>query len=276
MPSVPIDAVEVREIALPFRTPFVTAYGRLTERRLILVRLRGDGLEGWGECAPVPGYSAETIEGAWDALTGSAASILAGLDSNRPEDAATVVATMGGQTSARAAVEAAVWDLHAKAKGVPLWRGLGGVRDRVPAGAVVDLADPPQALPELVGGLLEAGYLRVKLKISPGDDLGRLEAVRSAFPRADLCADANGAYSEADFDHLAGFDAFDLGYLEQPLAAGDLTGHARLADRITTPICLDESIDGAERARRALASGAARIINLKAGRVGGVTQALAV
>jgi len=147
-------------------------------------------------------------------------------------------------------------------------------------GVALGVQPSPAALAERAGAALAEGYRRVKLKVGPGRDVAYVGAAREAVgPAAPLAADANNAYTLDDPAHGAALEALDaLGLLmiEQPLAHDDLVRHARLQRRLRTPLCLDESITGADRAEDMLALGAGRVVNLKPGRVGGLAEALAV
>ncbi len=228
-----IERVELYEVALPLRRPFVTAAVTVTERRVILVRVAAEGLSGWGECGPLPGYSPETIDQAWSALAN------AGQDTIGTDAAAVPLA--GLPPTAAAGLSQAAADLHARLAGLPLWRARGGRRPRVPAGAPVGLQPSLDDLLERIAAEVDAGYRHVKLKIGPGRDREPLGAARDAFPDLALAADANGAYRRADMDHLVGLAEVHLAFLEQPFPAGDIADHALLAARTSMPVVLDES-----------------------------------
>src|SRR5207247_455378 len=150
---------------------------------------------------------------------------------------------------------------------------LGAERDRVPCGVSVGIAPSIDALLEQVGAFVDKGYVRVKIKIEPGWDVAPTSAVREAFPKVPLQVDANAAYRLVDLSMFEALDALDLVLIEQPLGHEDLLEHAALQRRITTPVCLDESIRSAEDARAAIDLGACRVVNIKAGRVGGLLEA---
>jgi O-succinylbenzoate synthase len=259
-----LEAVELVRVRVPLLRPFTTSFGTSTVKDAILVRAIGDGLEGWGECVAMeePLYSAEWNAGAWlilrDHLVPAA---LAGSNSR-----------IRGHPMASAALEAALLDLRLRAEGLSLARHLGGTRDRVACGVSVGLEEDLDRLLSLVAGFVEAGYRRVKLKIEPGRDVEMVKAVREAFPDVPLTVDANAAYTLDDWKVFEALDDFGLGYVEQPLREDDLVGHARLQERIATPVCLDETITSEAVARRAVEIGACRIINLKIGRVGGLAE----
>jgi O-succinylbenzoate synthase len=115
------------------------------------------------------------------------------------------------------------------------------------------------------------------VKIQPGQDIEYVRAVREALgATVDIMADANSAYTLRDVDHLAQLDEFGLVMLEQPLGEDDLVRHATLQRRMTTPICLDESITSVDRAEDMITLRSGRIINIKPGRVGGFSVSKAI
>jgi O-succinylbenzoate synthase len=178
---------------------------------------------------------------------------------------------------AKAALEMGCWALAATHRGTSLAKLLGGTRKRIPTGISLGIQETPEALIERVRAAVAEGYRKVKIKIGPGKDIHYLDAVRRALgDDPELMADANSAYTLDDIDHLARLDAFRLMMIEQPLDWEDIRRHAELQRRLETPVCLDESITDAERARDMIALGAGRIINLKPGRVGGFTSSLAI
>jgi O-succinylbenzoate synthase len=121
-----------------------------------------------------------------------------------------------------------------------------------------------------VGWHVEQGYRRVKLKIEPGWDLEVLEAVRAEHPSIELTVDANSAYTLDMSDRLLALDSFGLHYIEQPLHWDDMLEHARLAEMLATPLCLDETLTSPARVRDALELRACAVVNIKVGRVGGL------
>ena len=273
--EVRVDAVELRRVELPLVAPFRAAWGVETVRSALLVRVLGPGPDGWGECVAMrdPGYSAESVDAAEGLLRTRLVPLVVG-GTVAPAEVAGRLAGICGHPMAKAALELAVLDAGLRAAGQTLAAHLGGTRTVVDAGVSVGLMDSEAELLDAVAAYLEQGYRRVKLKIVPGRDVGPVAAVRARFgDDVALQVDANGAYRLADADHLAELDAFDLLLIEQPLADDDLTGHAELGRRLRTPICLDESITSAAAARTALALGACRVINIKAGRVGGYLEA---
>jgi o-succinylbenzoate synthase len=277
-----IESVTLREITLPLKEPFRISSGVATRRRILLVRLRdADGVESWGECVAgeAPNYGPETVDTAWLALREWVIPRVLGRSFDRPEEVhAALALNFRGHNMAKAAVEMAAWDLAARRQGVSLAKLLGGTRERIEVGISLGIQDSPQALEEKVGAAFQRGYRRVKMKVRPGADLEYLRAVRRELgPEAPLTVDANSAYRlESDLETLRQMDDLGLVMIEQPLAWDDLVRHAELQRRLKTPLCLDESITGPERAEDLINLGSGRIVNVKPGRVGGFTASLAI
>ncbi|MEJ8669549.1 enolase C-terminal domain-like protein [Streptomyces sp. MS1.AVA.1] len=184
------------------------------------------------------------------------------------------MAGIKGHELAKAALETAVLDAELRSYGMPLATYLGSVRERVPAGVSVGIRPTVAELLDDVEGYLAEGYVRIKLKIEPGWDLEPVRAVRDRFG-ADLPlqVDANTAYTLADAEHLRRLDEFGLLLIEEPLAENNLYAHARLQQRIATPVCLDESLHNAADTASAIAMDACRVVNVKPARVGGYLEA---
>lgn len=292
-----VERAVLREVPLELREPFDTSHGRVHMRRVLLLTLHGEALEGWGECVALsdPSYSAETTDTAWHVLTdfvlprvvgrelggvGTAvASGAAGADvrARGPADALLEpVRWIRGHPMALATVEMAAWDLAARAAGVSLALALGGERAHVPVGISIGLRSSIDELAEAVARCIEEGYARVKLKIAPGRDVEVLALIRDRFGGATLSADANCAYTLADASRLKELDALDLQMLEQPFGHDDLMDHARLQEQLRTPICLDESIASERDAAAALELASCRVVNLKPGRVGGFVASIRI
>jgi O-succinylbenzoate synthase len=270
-PSVRIDHLELRLLRLPLVQFFETSFGRVSDRRFILVTVQGDGTSGHGECVAGddPYYSYETVETAWHVLTGFLAPRVLGVEFAHPREIFRAFGAVRGHHMAKAALEMAAWDLYARQQGVPLSRTLGGTRERIASGVSIGIQESLADLEARVETELAAGYQRIKIKIKPGWDLDAVRTVRRRFGGVPLMVDANAAYRLDDAGHLARLDEFDLMMIEQPLDYDAPLDHAVLQRRLRTPICLDESIPSVRSAREAIEAGACRIINIKPGRVGG-------
>ena len=270
----------MREIRLPLKEPFRISSGVVSERRIPLLELHHpDGDTVWSECVAGehPNYSPETTDTAWLAISEWIAPRVIGCTFRHPREIHAVLQEdIRGHEMAKAAVEMGIWALFAQLEDKSLAQLLGGVQQRVPVGISLGIQATPAALVERAAAAHRAGYRKIKLKIKPGADVEYVAAVRAALPDAHLMADANNAYTLADAEQLARLDAFDLMMIEQPLEREDIVRHAALQKLLRTPICLDESITSVERAEDMIALGSGRIINIKPGRVGGFTQAIAI
>jgi O-succinylbenzoate synthase len=270
-----IERAEVRVVRLPLHKPFVTAFGVQATRELILLRLDTNRGVGWGECPtlPEPVYTSEFTGSACAAIVDHLLPRLAG-PLRHPGEVTAALAGVKGHRAAKSAVEMALLDAWLRAHDLNLADCLGAVRTRVPVGVSIGIHERIDDLLADVAGKVEEGYARIKLKIKPGWDLEPVRAVRSAFGDSlPLQVDANAAYTLTDARHLAGLDRFGLILIEQPLADTDLVQHARLAARLETPVCLDESIRDAADAAAAIELGACSVVNIKPGRVGGYLEA---
>lgn len=273
-----IDLIQIR---LPLVHFFETSFGRQLDHEAILVRVERDDIVGWGECPAggTPGYSYETVGTAWYVLNDFLVPRFQKSGAQNPWHLPTLFHFVRGHPMAKAAIEMALWDLHAKTKGTPLSKELaqfGGLpsRPEIPTGISLGIENRPEDLMTRIQAACDKGYRRIKVKVKPGWDIDILQEIRREFPRISLMADANSAYSLSDTEHLKRFDAFDLMMIEQPLDYEDLVDHASLQRRLKTPICLDESIRGPEDGRRAAELGACRIVNIKQARVGGPSNAV--
>jgi o-succinylbenzoate synthase len=268
--------ISLREIHLPLKEPFRISSGMVTTRRIMLLELEdADGATTWSECVAgeTPNYSSETIDTAWIVMVDYIAPRMLGLSYQEPGDVHPALElNFREHRMAKAAVEMGVWALFAEKEKVSLSKRIGGTRAEIATGISLGIQDSPAALVERVGKGLAQGYQKVKLKIEPGHDIDFVGAVREAYPKAPLMADANNAYTLDDTARLAKLDAFELMMIEQPLAHDDLVRHAELQRALRTPICLDESIVSLDRAEDMLTLKSGRIINIKPGRVGGFQQ----
>jgi o-succinylbenzoate synthase len=273
-----INRVELRQIHLPYVAPFETSGWREEGSHAIIVRLDADGGTGWGE-SPVgesPFYNEENTKTAWAIQQDYLVPMLFAAELNRPHDVTPAFARVRANRMAKAGLEFAVWDLFGRMEGRSMASMLGGTRDRVEVGVSVGIQKDIPSLLKVVGGYIDAGYRRIKLKIRPGWDVEPTRAVREAWPDIRLQVDANSIYHLDDAEHLALLDQFGLLLVEQPLAHDDIFDHAKLQPRLKTPICLDESIVSPAHARWAIEMKACGVINIKPGRIGGLSDSIRV
>ena len=273
-----IDAIHMREINMPLAHPFETSFGLTTGRRILLIELESDGLTAWGECVAGehPYFSDETIDTAWLITESELGPRLLDADVERGGSCPNVFGQVRGHRMAKAALENAVWDLEAQVERVSLAELLGGTRPVIPCGVSIGIQPSLPQLMDKIATELDAGYQRIKVKCKPGWDNTVFEAIRKRWPEIVLSCDANSAYRMKDLDHITSWDQFDLLMIEQPLWYDDFYFHSMLQKRLHTPICLDESIRNRRDALAAIDMESCRIVNIKVGRVGGFSEAIAV
>jgi len=281
-----IDTVTLHRVSLPLKSPFRTSYGVMTHKDAILVKvITTDGVIGWGEASMQadPGYDPETIVTGEHILRDFLIPLVVGKSLDQPTNLPEMVKTVRGNQFAKAGLEAAIWDAFAKAEGISLAELITRFlpeqhtpQQAIAVGAAVSLQDTLDATFAVIQQRIDQGYARIKLKIKPGQDIDLIAAVRGEFPEIALMADANSAYTLADADHLKRLDTYNLTMIEQPLAYNDLLEHGQLAGMLDTPICLDESVKSLHDWQLALRLNPNFVLNLKPGRVGGLTEALRI
>lgn len=273
-----IEAITLRELRMPLKHFFETSFGRTEERRVLLITVDCEGIEGWAECVAGEGpfFSEEWVETAWATIAEFLAPLLLGQTIAYAKDSAASMSRVRGHNMAKAAIENALWDAEAKATKQPLWKLLGGTRSEIDCGVSIGIQNSHEQLLEKIETELATGYQRIKVKVKPGWDLEVLEKLRKRWPKIPLSCDANSAYRPPDLPHLKKFDNFGLLMIEQPLWHDDIFHHAKLQRELKTALCLDESIHHARDAETAIELKACRIINVKVGRVGGLSEAIAV
>jgi O-succinylbenzoate synthase len=271
-----IKSIALHHVRVPLIEPFRISNGAITEKDAILVELKTErDIVGWGEASAMSGafYSKDTPESAWAALSGS---LIAAVLSAREIDVIRFYELMRvqpGDPFAKAAIEGALWDAYAQTVGVPLCELLGARPRPIPSGVAIGIYDQVAELLERVERYTAEGYQRVKIKIEPGWDVEPVAAVRGRFPNLPLMVDANAAYKIADAAVFRELDAQGLMMIEQPLAREAHAEAAELQRQLRTPLCADESAESSEALESLIARNAARIINIKVQRVGGLIEA---
>jgi O-succinylbenzoate synthase len=273
-----ISNVNLYHLRLPLKSAFETSFARIHTRDSILIEAFAGDLVGYGECVADrdPGYSYETAATAWHILRDYLIPSIRYREISSPGEVPGLLHHVRGHPMAKSGLEMVYWDLQGKSENRSLKELIGGTRGNVDVGVSVGIQDTPEALVEVVRGYLAQGYGRIKIKIKPGRDVAETAAVRQAFPKLRLQVDANSAYTLETAAALAPLDDLDLLLIEQPLSEDDIWDHHYLQERMKTPICLDESILSARHARQAIEMGSCRVINIKTGRVGGLSQAVSV
>jgi O-succinylbenzoate synthase len=263
--------LKVSLVRLPFLVPFTTSFGTEAERAALILEMEADGIKAYAESVTSVGpyYSYEDNETALHIIKDYLAPELKALPS--PAEFLERTERIKGHNMAKASVEMLLWDYHTKVRGESLSTALGHSKGYADVGISLGI-DRPEVTLKRVGDALSRGYKRIKLKIEKGKEYEIVKNVRDVYPDAHLSADANSCYTLKDKDALKRLDAFNLVYLEQPLEHDDLLDHSKLARELSTPICLDESITSPERAAQAFELKAAKVINIKPCRVGGLVN----
>jgi o-succinylbenzoate synthase len=268
-----IKEVMLKRVKMKLKNPFKTSFGTIQDKEFFVLKtIDEDRFHGWGESVAFvsPWYTEETVQTTEHMLEDFLLPLLFQSPVTHPSELLNRFSVIRRNQMAKAAIEGAVWDLYARRQKASLSKVLGGVRDKIDVGVSLGIQKDVDDLLSLIGSYVEKGYKRVKVKIKPGWDVAIIEEIRKHFPDLPLMADANSAYSLKDIDHLKKLDAFNLLMIEQPLGYDDMIDHATLQANIKTPVCLDESICSFEDAYKAIQIGACKVINIKAGRVGGL------
>jgi len=269
-----IARIVLRHVNMQLKAPFQTSFGTTREKNFLLVEAHDDeGFVGYGESTamPEPYYNEETVETNRHILRDYLIPLVLHQSLSHPDECAARFGHIRRNMMAKAALEGAIWDLYAKRENLSLSRAIGGEKTAIPVGVSIGIQADINGMLKQVEQFLSEGYQRMKVKIMPGFDIDVLAAIRKEFGSIPLMADANSAYTLKDADRLQQLDEFGLMMIEQPLAHDDILDHAILQKQLKTPICLDESIHTPEDARKAIELGSCGIINIKVGRVGGLT-----
>ncbi len=268
--------ITIRQLKMKLKDPFTTSFGTFTDRDFLVLEAQDqDGTIGWGESVAFhsPWYNEETLQTNWHILEDFLIPLLLNKEIHHPDEVSELFAPIRKNNMAKSTIEGAVWDIYAQQTNQSLASALGGTRDKIEVGISIGIQQSIEELVELVDGYVKEGYKRIKVKIKPGWDVEVMRILRNTFPNVAMMADANSAYRLEDAELLKQLDAFHLTMIEQPLASDDIIDHAQLQKMLETPICLDESIHSLEDARKAVELGSTKIINIKIGRVGGLTEA---
>ena len=269
-----IDRIELHHTKMELVSPFTTSMGTKYDEEHIIVRIDANGITGWGESVAegTPFYSYETVQTAWHILQDFLIPAILGKDIASVDEAIELNSRVRGHMMAKAGLEAALWDVFAKAKNISLSKMLGGTRNKIDVGVSIGIQKSESELIKKVGEFLDEGYKRIKIKISPGNDIQFVKALRKEFPIILLQVDANSAYQLEHIKLFKEMDDYNLLLIEQPLGYKDIYDHSKLQRELKTPICLDESIHSLDDTRAAIELDSCRVINIKPGRVGGFTE----
>lgn len=271
-----LTEVTIRQVQMELVSPFQTSFGTEYNRDFLLIEAQDEaGTIGWGESVAMktPYYNEETCDTNWHMLEKFILPLLLHKEIEHPDQVSDILRPIRRNNMAKSAIEGAIWDIYAQQTNQSLATAIGGTKEAIEVGVSIGIQDTIEELIALVDGYVEEGYKRIKVKIKPGWDVEVMRTLREHFPDVQMMADANSAYILQDIETLKQLDAFHLSMIEQPLDADDIVDHATLQKQMETPICLDESILSVEDARKAIELGSTKIINIKIGRVGGITEA---
>lgn len=271
-----ITDITIRHLKMTMKSPFTTSFGTFKDKEFLLLEAKNeDGTVGWGESVAfnAPWYNEETLKTNWHMLEDFLIPLILNKEIKHPDEVNQMFAPIRKNNMAKSTIEGAIWDIYAQQTNQSLAQALGGTKDKIEVGISIGIQNSIDELLRVVDGFLKEGYKRIKVKIKPGWDVDVIRSLREHFPNVPIMADANSAYRLKDIDLLKQLDEFDLMMIEQPLASDDIIDHAQLQKELKTPICLDESIHSLEDARKAIELGSSKIINIKIGRVGGLTEA---
>jgi O-succinylbenzoate synthase len=273
-----IDRIELFHVAMPLIYPWRTAYGEDQEIHSVLCRVSSGSVDGWGESSPLaaPCYSPEWAGGVFATVHDWLAPALLGKDIETGQQLQQRLQFYKGNPFAKAVLDNAWWSLHSNVANLPLHVALGARRDKVTVGADFGIMDSIDELLTAIAQAIDDRFPRIKLKFRPGWGVEMLTAVRRLTPDYPIHIDCNSGYRLTDLDLFKTVDNFRLQMIEQPLQHDDVVDHAQLQRQLTTPICLDESIVSLTHARQAIELGSCRFVNIKPGRVGGLTNAVAI
>jgi o-succinylbenzoate synthase len=273
-----IDSIELFHVGLPLIAPVATPWGDRDRLETVLVRIDSGSVSGWGEASPGSGpfSGPEWAGGVFACARDWLGPRLVGEEVGSGQALQERLAAVRGNRFAKAALDTAWWDLSSRLSERPLHHCLGGERDRIEVGASFDRMESFDEFLESIGGAFAAGFARVELKFRPGWDVQMLAAVRRVFPIERIHIDCEAGLRLDHMEMLCRLDDFCLAMVEQPLSADDLVGHAMVQEAVKTPISLDESITSLDQAELALELQSGKYINLKPGRVGGLTPAIAI
>lgn len=270
-----IRNVTLHRLVMRLNDPFTTSFGTFQDKEFFVIEVEDDsGFTGFGETVAFssPWYSEETVETNQHMMERFLIPLLLDTPFQHPDEISKRFEPIRRNNMAKSAIEGAVWDLYAKRMNLPLSKALRGTKEQIDVGISIGIQPTVKELLHVVERYVTEGYKRIKLKIKPGYDYSMVKEVRRIFPEVPLMADANSAYTLNDIELLKRLDDLNLMMIEQPLAHDDIVDHAKLQSQLTTPICLDESIHSLEDARKAVELGSCKIINIKIGRVGGLSE----
>lgn len=278
-----IKNITLGEVNIPLVTPFKTALRTVDHVNDIVVRIEtDDGAVGFGEAPPTAVITGDTKGSIVTAIRDFIAPSIVGMDIENIDGIMQKMhKSILKNTSAKAAVDMAIYDLYAKQLGRPLYKVLGGASSQVETDLTISVNDIPEMVQDSVRAV-EQGFRILKVKVGKEGlkDVDRIKAIRQAVgPDIAIRVDANQGWNAKDSVRIirAMEDAgLDIDLVEQPVNAHDFKGMQMVTASVHTPILADESVFSAEDAVRVIQERAADLINIKLMKTGGIYQALKI
>jgi len=279
-----IQAIETYHMQIPLHTPFKTALRTVTVAETIIVKITADnGITGWGEAPPTHVITGDSLASIQYAINGILKPVLLGESLLHYEQVFEKIHTsLVGNTSAKAAVDMAVYDCIAKKADMPLVQLLGGYTDAIETDYTVSVNSPEQMAADALT-YNNNGFDVLKIKVGKDDinkDIARIQAIRKrAGNEITIRLDANQGWERKEavrairkMEDLG----LDIELIEQPVKRYDIAGLKYVTDNTDTPIMADESVFSPLDARHVLEQRAADFINIKLMKSGGIHQALKI
>ncbi len=278
-----ITAIKLGRISVPLRVPFKTALRRVDSVEDIIVEVHTDtGEIGYGEAPPTGAITGDTTGAIIGAITDYIRKALVGRDIDDFEDLTTALdGAVVKNSSAKAAVDMALWDLYGQKYQIPVYKLLGGARKKIITDITISV-NPPEEMARDAVNAIKRGYdtLKVKVGVDPTLDVARLKAIRDAVGSAPrIRIDANQAWAPKEAVRLLNEmqeSGLAIELVEQPVKAHDLEGLTYVTERSYVPVLADESVFSAEDALKIVEMRAADLINIKLMKCGGLTSALKI
>ncbi len=278
-----ITEVRLGMISVPLRVPFKTALRTVNSVEDVVVEIRTDtGAVGYGEAPPTGAITGDTTGAIIGALQDHLVKSIVGRDVDDFEDLMKVVQKcVVHNTSAKAAVDMALWDLYGQLYKIPVYKMLGGCRKQIVTDITISVNDPEEMARDAINAI-ERGYetLKVKVGANPALDVARLAAVRKAIgPDYQIRIDANQAWTPKQAVRILNQmqdQGLDIEFVEQPVAARDFEGMKYVTERSWVPVLADESVFSPDDALKIMQMGAADLVNIKLMKCGGLYNALKI
>lgn len=278
-----ITDVRIGKISVPLRVPFKTALRSVSSVEDIIVEIHTDtGHVGYGEAPPTGAITGDTTGAIIGALKDHIIKTIVGRDVDDFENLLQALnKCIVKNTSAKAAVDMALYDLYGQLYNIPVHRMLGGSRRKITTDITISVNDPEEMARDTINAI-ERGYdtLKIKVGVNPDLDIARLTAVREAAgPEPKIRIDANQAWNPKQAVHLLNQmqeKGLDIEFVEQPVPGHDFEGLKFVTERSYVPVMADESVFSTEDAVKIMQMGAADLINIKLMKCGGLYQALKI